>query len=376
VRKFFTLTCALVSLAFAGCAVTTAVRAPTLLPARIPVRSYPVIWVSGGALAEEQFLQDRLAAHLADDGQHEVRRVDLAELEPARKAGQIAPSTVVVLVDLAFDERVRSDWATTSMQMCGYYGCYTSYQSTPVSVAELRGEAVVTVYEGPTARVLQEERFQRHAYGDDYAGESTDALLEALAREIEHAVDVLRKRERVEFYRSEVPGVNEALELFKQGKWDEGRTLLEQAKDKLGDLDKEAQARVWFNLGLARWYAPGTAGLTDEAYRIARRALLMALKLERHPVHVRTLSALDRARKSYALLEEQRAARAHNYAIYAREAASRESAPEPGEVVPPPSKDAPVAPAAPDASSPSAAPPPAATPSPAAPPPPATPPAP
>ena len=330
-----------------GCAHTVSVRGATLFPARVPVRAFATILISGGSLDEVVFWQDRLAAHLADDGQHEVRRVDLAELEPARKAGKISPTTVVILIDLKVDESMRSDWATTPAQVCGYYGCYTQYQSYPISVPELRGEAQVTVYEGPTARVLQRERFRNLTVDDSEQG--ADVLLEGLAREIERSVDVLRKREPVQLYKVKaVPGVNEAVALIKKGKWYEGRDLLERAKDQLAGVDDESQARVWFNLGLARWFAPGPAGLTESAYQDARRALETALALDPHPVHRRVLAALELARKNYAVLEEQRRATAHNYAL--RQTAAAPAAPAaspepPASPESPASPEPPVAPA-------------------------------
>jgi hypothetical protein len=299
-----------------ACAHTVDARGPMLLPARIPVRAFPTIWISGGNLDEEVYLQDRLAAHLADDGQHEVRRVDLADLEPARKAGKISPTTVVVLIDLKVDESARSDWATSAMPSCGYYGCYMGYQSYPVTIPELRAEAVVTVYEGPTARVLQREKFSNLTVNESEG--SSDALLGGLAKEIERAVDVLRKRERVELYKvKSVPGVNEAVALIEKGKWYEGRDLLEKAKDQLAGEDDKTRARVWFDLGLARWFAPGPAGLSQSAYHDAKAALEQALELEPHPVHRRVLAALEVARKNFAVLEEQRQATAHNYALRA-----------------------------------------------------------
>ena len=333
VRSVVSYGLALMLTLLAACSHTVTVRGATLFPARVPVRAFPTIWISGGSLDEEVFLQDRLAAHLADDGQHEVRRVDLAELEPARKAGKISPTTVVILIDLKVDESVRSDWATSPAAVCGYYGCYTQYQSYPVSVPELRGEALVTVYEGPTARVLQRERFRNLTVDDSEQG--ADVLLEGLARDIERAVDVLRKRERVELYKvKDVPGVNEAVALIEKGKWYEGRDLLEHAKDQLSAVDKESQGRVWFDLGLARWFAPGPAGLTESAYQDARRALETALALAPHPVHRRVLAALELARKNYAVLEEQRRATAHNYSM--RQAAKPAEPAPPAAPTPPP----------------------------------------
>jgi hypothetical protein len=297
-----------------ACAQTVAVRVPVLVPARVPVRAFPSIWVSGGLLEDEVYLQDRLAAHLARDGAREVRRVELGELEPLRKAGQIPASTVVVLVDLETEEGTRSDWATSPGYMCGFYGCFTQYNTYPVYLPELRGEVVLTVYEGPTARVLQRERFRSEITGDeDQEDAAADALVEELSGQLERAVDVLRIKKRIELYEVDVPGVGEAVALIRRGKWDEATRLLEQAVAASSGQSAKVQARVWFDLGLARWFGP-REGLTQAAYERAREAFEKAQQLEPHPVHRRALADLARARKSHALLEEQRRAMAENFA--------------------------------------------------------------
>jgi hypothetical protein len=297
-----------------ACAHTVAVRVPVLVPARVPVRSFPSIWVSGGMLEDEVYLQDRLAAHLAKDGTREVRRVELGELEPLRKAGQIPASTVVVLIDLKTEEGWQSDWATSPGYVCGFYGCYSQFQTYPVYLPELRGEVALTVYEGPTARVLQRERFRSEMTGDEDEDEAAaDALIEELSRQLERSVDVLRIRKRIELYEVDVPGVAEAVALIRRGKWEEATRLLEQAAATVSGQPAKVQARVWFDLGLARWFGP-REGLTQAAYERAKQALAKANELEPHPVHRRALTDLERARKSHALLEEQRRATAENFA--------------------------------------------------------------
>jgi hypothetical protein len=189
-----------ICLVLSGCVHSVTVRGPVLLPARIPVRSFPSIWVSGGALEDEQYLQDRLANHLAEDGQREVRRVELGELEPARKAGTIPASTVVVLIQVSTETGEHNEWATSPGQVCTFYGgCYLQYQTYPVSVPEVRGEVVVTVYEGPTAKVLQREIVRRMVVGDD-SDQGVNQLLDQLALALDHAVDVLRLRQRFAMY--------------------------------------------------------------------------------------------------------------------------------------------------------------------------------
>ena len=72
-----------------ACTHKLTVRAPVTLPARAPVFVFPSVWVAGGDSEEEAYLLDRIAADLAREPRREVRRVDDADLEPAREAGQI-----------------------------------------------------------------------------------------------------------------------------------------------------------------------------------------------------------------------------------------------------------------------------------------------
>lgn len=145
-----------------GCAHTVTVRAPVLKPARVPVRAFPSLWIAGGVTEDETYVLDQLAAHIAEDGHHEVRRVDVGELEPARKEGRIPAATVVVLVELHFRTGVQSYWDDAPVQYCGFYGCSTQFQSYLTTAPELVAEAIVTVYEGPTARVLQRLPAREH----------------------------------------------------------------------------------------------------------------------------------------------------------------------------------------------------------------------
>lgn len=326
------LRCLLAALLFAfGCAHDTlVVRAPVQIPARVPVRAFPSIWVSGGVLDDEAYLLDRLASHLAKSGQSEVRRVDIDELEPARKEGRISQATVVILLELELRNDDASVWDTAPVQYCGYYGCSTQYQSYLTSVPTLVGEVVLTVYEGPTARVLQREELSESAVGED-TGLARKEVVELLARNLEHAVDVLELKERIELYRVDLPEVKDALAAIRRGDWQAGRQRLEAAAGALGGHKPKTQAKVWYNLGIARWLAPGPEGLTEEGYQAAARALRWAARLDKHPVHSAALQRLKQAREDHVLLEQQRRATRHNFRVL------RAAPPVvPAEVPPPP----------------------------------------
>jgi tetratricopeptide (TPR) repeat protein len=320
--KKLTLLCALALVA--ACSQSLAVRAPVLIPARVPVRAFPEIWVVGGDSPEERYLLDRLAAHLAQDGEREVRRVDADELEPLRQQGAIDASTAVVWLNASFREAARRYWDTAPVHYCGYYGCAVDYQSFVVNALEVTGSVDLTVYEGPTARVLQRETFEQAVTGDHVQAQR-DQVLELLGMELESAVDVLKARERFVLYKVDMPEVKRALEQIRKGDWDAGRAELEAAKQKLGGHKKGTQARVWYNLGLARWLAPGEEGLTQSAYEAALRALRQAVALDPKPAYQGAIPELQQARERHAVLEAQRSAAKHNFALRKQ---LKESAPD------------------------------------------------
>jgi hypothetical protein len=308
-----------------------------LVPARLPVRVFPSIWVAGGENSAETFLADRLAAHLAQDARRQIRRVQLGELEPARAAGTISPTTAVLLLHVSIHDSVRRYWNNVPMQYCGPMGCGPSYQTFLMTAIEVTLHADVTVYEGPSARVLMQDRFESSSLGDDLQNQQA-ALLEEMAIALERAVDVLRIHPRFELYRVSMPEVKMALAAIERGDWREGRAQLESAARNLGGQKPALQARVWFDLGLARWASPGPEGLTEQAYQDARRAFEWAQRLQPKPLHQRAIAELGRAREGFATLQEQREVAKHNFSLVQEQAPAEQPvpAPDPPTASPPP----------------------------------------
>jgi hypothetical protein len=310
----------------AGCAQSTMVRMPVTLAARVPVRVFPVIWVAAGAHDPDQELADVLAAHLAEADESEIRRVELSELEPARVAGKIPPSTVVVLVEVELRDGLHTYWDTAPTQTCGFYTCTTQYESYVATANEVSGRLTLTVYEGPTARVLQTENVVRTLVGDDPRS-VRGAMLDWLADDVQRLVDSADVTERVHLYRVSLPEVKAALARIENGDWEEGRALLEQAKERLSGMKKREQAKVFYNLGMARRFAPGPQGLDAEAYAAAKRAFEWAVKLDPSPQHQRALTKLERQYVGLIDLEAQRRARAHNFTLPKHAADAAHAAP-------------------------------------------------
>lgn len=333
----------------AGCGGSTLqARAPMLIPARVPVRAFPSIWVAGGETPTENYVLDRLAAHLAQDGQREIRRVETHELEPARLAGQIHERTVVVYLKAKSQDKVHQSWENVPVHYCGFYGCATDWQATWVDTLEVTLDAELTVYEGPSARVLQKERFSAQTRGEELGAVHGEAV-EQLAAELERSVDVLRVRPNLTLY--QVPKnaeVKAALKQIEALDWEAGRVHLEAAAKALGGLKKETQAKILYNLGVARWVAPGPSGLNQQAFEAAQRAFLKAHALHAFPQHEAVLAKLLEARERFQILSEQRKAAAHNFAL-PKPAPASEVPPatpaEPTEAPPAPETPAPETPA-------------------------------
>jgi len=314
------------SLAFlllaSGCVRSTMVRVPITFAARVPVRVFPSVWVATAPFDEDERVGDVLAAQLAKDREIEVRRVDIAELEPSRTAGKIAATTVVVLVELELREGDYRYWDNGPYQSCGYYGCSSQYRSYLSTAPEITAVANLTVYEGPTARVLQRERIGRSLIGNDPQSVRLD-VVELVAADVSKLVDALSVTERVTLLRVDLPEVEQAILRIEGGNWREGRALLERAKDRLGGLTPKVQARVWYDLGMARRFAPGSADLDQATYESAKRALAWALRLHPNEEYRRALVRLERHYRSVIEIAEQERARKHNLAI------PREPAPSP-----------------------------------------------
>ena len=299
-----------------GCAGTMGATAPAMLPAQIPVRAFPTIWVAGGHLDHDEAVLERIATHLSREGQNDVRRVDVDQLEPMRQAGQIGAATVVMLVEVSIREQLRQSWDTTPVRVCGVFGCETRYQQVASAVPEVRGEVFIRVFEGPTARVLQRERVRLTHSGNNPEVVRIE-LVDALATRVESMLDVQRRTIDVELFKVDRPRVEQALVRIKAEDWEGGRELLEQEVE-AGDfsgLPNDDQARVFYDLGLARRFAPGPGGPSDETFDGAARALRQAVRLAPRADYTQALRQLAAHRREHARLVEQRRAAQHNFAL-------------------------------------------------------------
>ncbi|HEY6878139.1 MAG TPA: hypothetical protein VI299_08965 [Polyangiales bacterium] len=301
----------------AGCVERVVVRAPVLYPAELPVRTFPSLIIAGGDLPEGD-LGERLRAHIASDGQHDVRKVEVKELEPMRQAGSISPYALVVLLEAGFSTDGDESWQVVPTQYCDvFYGCYTDYQTVYGNARRVIAQVDVTVYEGPSARKLQTLTLDAWQYGDDSVA-LRRTLMTQLGIKLERAVDVLKSETRAELEPvRELPIVGLALDRLRAGDWAQGRDLLEQAARQLSGQSRRVQARVWYDLAIARQFAPGPDGLDAKAFADVERAFQLAIRLDGSRRYLVAYERAKQSRERAKVLEEQRRAARDNYALKA-----------------------------------------------------------
>jgi hypothetical protein len=305
----FVIACALLA---ASCVRTLTIASAITLPARAPVFVFPSVWVAGGKYEEEIYLLDRLAAFLARDKRREVRRVNADELEPARQAGQISWLTAVVQLSLTLRSSERAYTSMMPMQYCGPFSCgLTSYGMYSSYMPVLRAEAVLTVYEGPTAHVLSRETFSDYLEGDS-SQVLRPELIERLGERLEDGVDLHMERMAFKLQKTGLRGVDDGIASLAIGKYKEGRALLEGAAKSLGGEKRQIQARALHALGVSRVLAPapGSADLAD-----ALAALRQAAQVDPRPLYRDSLQRVEELEKQTKVLVVQQQAFEHNFAL-------------------------------------------------------------
>jgi hypothetical protein len=323
-------------LSLGGCASTNTVRGEVRYPAEMPVRAYPHIWVASGPLEHERTVRRAIAEHLRHSSRAKVRTVRADDLEPMRRQRRIPRATAVVLLDLKYEEKTRPEWTSHPETVCGPLGCYTSNHTHMYDVPVLEGRLKVTVYDGPTARVLQQKTLQARDEGRRYAA-MRRRLARVFADRLRRLVDSRRERVAVELLQVEIPAVQQAIDAIERGQWRQGRRLLEQAvrSPAVRALPDKKRARVYYNLSQARRFDSSTMDDPQRHFRAAEKPLRTALKLHPAPRYAEAIKGLKEHRQHLETLRRQQKAARHNYRL--EREASKVPPPPPGyEDSPPP----------------------------------------
>lgn len=327
------------SLLVGGCARGPVVAASYEVPATVPLRSFPRVMVTSGHDQLEITMAQELVGHLHPDVQ--VRRVDRDRLEQMRLAGEIPNATLVVLIELRTEEGI--DVQTTSRQetVCGPNGCFRRTRYDNYDVPTLKATTTLTVYEGPTARVLQRATLEAKERGRTYDAMRA-RILEHFLADLKRLVDARAERVEVRLLPVDLPGVAEALERIELGKWREGRLGLERAarSEAAKALERGERARLLYDLGVARRFDPESASRDPAAhFDAAEEALREAIELDPRPRYADALAQLRDHRRAQLEMQRQREATERNFALEAQRDPGSDAVPPPPpgyDVSPPP----------------------------------------
>jgi len=304
--------------ALAGCASSVTVSGTVQHPATVPLRTFPRVFVSSGPSAEEITIAQDLVAHLREGEAVEARRVAQEELEPMRLRGELPPTSVVVLIETSFDESSSARWTTRPETVCGPAGCYTRSRTTTYDVPHLRARVRLTVFDGPSARVLQRLAFDVVEEGRSY-GQMRGRAVRDLRQRLERLVDRREEDVRVHLLEvAEVPEVTSAIGAIETGDWRAGRIALERAvrSDRVRALSAERKARVFYDLGVARRFDPVSLARDPERhFEAAESPLRRAVRLHPHRRYAQALQEVQRHRQQITLLREQEEAAQHNRSL-------------------------------------------------------------
>lgn len=298
------------------------------VPATVPLRTFPRVVVTSGHDALEITLAQELVGHLHADTR--VQRIDRDQLETMRRAGQIPSATLVVMIEVDTEEGMEVETTSRQETVCGPNGCYRRTRYDNFDVPTLKATTTLTVYEGPTARVLQRATLEAKERGREYDAMRA-RILEHFLVDLKRLVDSRPERVEVRLLPVDLPGVAEALELIALGKWRDGRLGLERAarSGAVGALEQGQRARLFYDLGVARRFDPVSAERDSEAhFEAAETAFRKAIDLDPRPRYADALAQLREHRRATTEVARQREATERNFAL--------EEQRDPAAEVPPP----------------------------------------
>lgn len=311
-----TVLCALLAVSCSACGHTLQVRARVVEPAGIPVRAFPFVWLERGELPAEQELAEGLASYLRRTPGIDARVVDGDQLAAARAGGTLRPATVVVTLRLQTDERSRIEWTTRPETVCDSLGCFTVNRSYNYDVPVLDGELAVSVRDAQTSQQLQHALLKASEEGRAY-DDMLPRLLVALAKRLQQVTEQRVVAVDVTLLEVDRVSVTHALRSAAAGDWIDARERLEAAfrDGELESLDREMRARALYDLAQARRFGVRDGEAVLVAMQAARKALEQALATDPQAIYSDALTALDADMRRRRMVEDQRAAAEHNFAI-------------------------------------------------------------
>ncbi len=324
----------LLALACVACSHTLQLQAHVIEPAGIPVRAFPNVWIDRGELLAEQELAAQLVTYLQETPGLHVRLVDGDQLAAARAGGTVKPATVVVIFRLHTRELSRTEWTTRPETVCDALGCFTVARSYNYDVPVVDGELRISVQDGATSQELQRAVVRAREEGRNY-----EDMLPRLSASLGERLRQLTEQRvvRVEVTLLEVSHhrVERALELAETGQWTEARDVLEAmvAANEHAAMTRTERARALYDLSQLRRFGAHEGEPVLPLLQRAREAAVAASELDTEARYLAAIREIDADIRTRRMVDDQRAAAAHNFSI---DAATNTAAPQAPAVTPKP----------------------------------------
>lgn len=303
-----------------GLALSSACGAPvqlsgsSLQAAGLPLRAFPHVFILRGHLPEEVRIGRGLGEHLERFGHVKAPQLSEEELRTMLEQGPLPLGAVLVEVRLDVRELSHHQFGSPMRTVCDSLDCYVMPSMSAQDVPVLRAILTLTVRDAATMAVRQQVRLRAlelSASSDDMLHDATDTLIDRARVLVDHR----RLAVQVPMLSEDVPGADDAIDAAEEGRWEEASKRFEALLSR-ADLSPGERARLLHDLAQTRRFAVDSA--EPRAMRASQRAIDRALKLEpTNEALAETRLAVVRDLRNAELLQRQRAAAAHNFAMAA-----------------------------------------------------------
>ncbi|MCA9601709.1 MAG: hypothetical protein KC417_06785 [Myxococcales bacterium] len=232
-----------------GCGSLPSIDGTVVVPARIPVRAYPFIYVASSLSEPEESVARSLARRLGEAKKSTVEWISRDAVAERMRTAGFPDASTLLLIEIEVDRGFRPEFVTTPSGMCGPgSACVGGYgRRTVVSVPYLRARVTVTETDAVTGADGTVVHFEAQAEAEEAL--SLNALVASRVYE-RIAAMVDQEVTEVSVDLAEMPGVDAS-----------------RAVDALGRGDVAAAARAFEDVA--------AAGATFEGRPAASRAAVL-----------------------------------------------------------------------------------------------------
>jgi hypothetical protein len=284
----------------------------------MPVRAFPNVWIVSSRGRDDRRVARALAAHLRERKTSRVELVSRRVLAERRVEGKVHAATVVVELAVRHEQRTHAEWGTDPELLCDELGCEGVGGETGLDVERIRSRLSVRVSDGATDRELQHLTLRVVEHGSTFLAMRV-AAVSGLIERLQVVTEQRARKVPIELYPvADLDGMDDALDLAEEGRWEEARASVEAlAAGPAAGLPPRPHAVFLHDLSLIRRFSGREPTLEDLAG--ARAALEEAMRLSPSRRYRAALRDVAAHQRTMLRVLEQRAAARHNFELAAAE---------------------------------------------------------